>query len=99
MRCDNTQAVAAVTRGATRVRDGKEIALLAKQLGFKVRAVHISGVENVRADWPVGPHMADPPPGGGAATTAAPATSHLPAAVLEDAVPAASGLLLRPLVR
>ena len=51
VQCDNMQAVAAVTRGATRVRDGrsicKEIALLAIKHGFEVRAEHISGVENV----------------------------------------------------
>ncbi|PNH10171.1 hypothetical protein TSOC_003112 [Tetrabaena socialis] len=54
IRCDNTQAVAAVTRGATRIREGRaicrQIALLAVHHGFEVRAEHIRGVDNVRAD-------------------------------------------------
>ena len=54
VRCDNTQAVAAITRGSTRVAEGRliarQIAALAIQFGFEVRAEHIRGVDNGRAD-------------------------------------------------
>lgn len=54
VRCDNTQAVAAVNHGSTRVREGRslcrQLAELAIRAGFELRAEHIAGVENVRAD-------------------------------------------------
>ncbi|KXZ41045.1 hypothetical protein GPECTOR_907g163 [Gonium pectorale] len=54
VRCDNTQAVAAINHGSTRVRDGRsisrQVAELAIRHGFEVRAEHIAGAENVRAD-------------------------------------------------
>ncbi|PNH00721.1 Enzymatic polyprotein [Tetrabaena socialis] len=54
IRCDNTQAVAAINHGSTRVRDGRSIsqqlAELSIQHGFELRSEHIAGVENVRAD-------------------------------------------------
>ena len=54
VRCDNTQAVAAITRGSTRITEGRpiarQIAALAIQFGFEIRAEHIRGVENGRAD-------------------------------------------------
>jgi ribonuclease HI len=54
VRCDNTQAVAAVNHGSTRVREGRslcrQLAELAISAGFELRAEHIAGVENVRAD-------------------------------------------------
>lgn len=52
--CDNTQAVAAVNHGSTRIREGRDIsrqlAELVVRYGFELRAVHIRGVDNVRAD-------------------------------------------------
>ncbi len=54
IRCDNTQAVAAVAYGSTRVPEGRPIARriaeLAVQHGFEVRAEHVAGVDNGRAD-------------------------------------------------
>eukprot|EP00198_Chlamydomonas_reinhardtii_P001834 XP_001691170.1 predicted protein [Chlamydomonas reinhardtii] len=54
VRCDNTQAVAAVNHGSTRVKEGRslcrQLAELAMQAGFEVRAEHIAGVANTRAD-------------------------------------------------
>lgn len=54
VRSDNTQAVAAVSRGATRAPEGRpicrEIALLAVRHGFTLRAEHLPGAENARAD-------------------------------------------------
>ncbi len=54
IRCDNTQAVAAVAYGSTRVPEGRPIARriaeLAVQHGFEVRAEHIAGADNGRAD-------------------------------------------------
>ncbi|PNW87911.1 hypothetical protein CHLRE_01g006766v5 [Chlamydomonas reinhardtii] len=54
VRCDNTQAVAALNRGSTRVRDGRglmrQVAALALQHDFQLRALHIAGVDNGRAD-------------------------------------------------
>lgn len=54
IRCDNTQAVAAINYGSTRVPDGRPIARhiaeLAVRNDFEVRAEHIRGSENARAD-------------------------------------------------
>jgi hypothetical protein len=54
IRCDNTQAVAAINHGSTRVPEGRsisrQIAELAVQHGFEIRAEHIAGADNVRAD-------------------------------------------------
>ncbi|PNW83443.1 hypothetical protein CHLRE_05g243351v5 [Chlamydomonas reinhardtii] len=54
VRCDNTQAVAALNRGSTRVREGRglmrQVAELALSYRFEVRALHIAGVDNGRAD-------------------------------------------------
>ena len=54
VRSDNTQAVAAVNHGATRVPEGRpicrEIALLAVRYGFTLRAEHLPGTENALAD-------------------------------------------------
>ena len=54
IRCDNTQAVAAITHGSTRVKEGRNIsrqlAELAIRHGFELRAEHIAGVDNVMAD-------------------------------------------------
>ncbi|GLC37339.1 hypothetical protein PLESTM_000570700 [Pleodorina starrii] len=54
VRCDNTQAVAAINRGASRLPDSRaisrQIAELAVRHGFELRAEHISGSDNVRAD-------------------------------------------------
>ena len=54
VRSDNTQAVAAVNHGSTRVRDGRslcrQLAEVAIRGGFEVRAEHIAGADNVRAD-------------------------------------------------
>ena len=54
IRCDNTQAVAAINHGSTRVRDGRSISRQLAELAishqFEIRSEHIAGVENVRAD-------------------------------------------------
>ncbi len=54
VRCDNTQAVAAINHGSTRIPDGRsisrQIAELAVRQGFEIRAEHIPGVDNSRAD-------------------------------------------------
>ncbi|KXZ42413.1 hypothetical protein GPECTOR_150g41 [Gonium pectorale] len=54
VRCDNTQAVAAVNRGSTRIPEGRPIARqmlwLAIRHGFELRAEHIAGRENGRTD-------------------------------------------------
>ena len=54
VRSDNTQAVAALRRGSTRVREGRElmrqVAELALQYQFELRALHVAGVDNGHAD-------------------------------------------------
>jgi hypothetical protein len=98
VRCNNTQAVAAVTRGATRVRDGrsicKEIALLAIRHGFVVEQDTSAAWSTCGADR-LSRHLEAARRQQLRLLPTNQPTNHPPTAVLGNTVPAARGLLLR----